>query len=102
MIASGAKLVFAISPYGDDDRIDTYTDRERSINMLSDNEYLFIPCTNSSFLNTKVNDDSSFNIISCIKAVASKMELSIQFDLIDNKTHSGIGGEYKGLVLSCL
>lgn len=102
LIASGAKLVFAISPYGDDDRIDTYTDRERSINMLSDNEYLFIPCTNSSFLNTKVNDDSSFNIISCIKAVATKMELSIQFDLIDNKTHSGIGGKYKGLVLSCL
>jgi len=54
------------------------------------------------FLNTKVNDDSSFNIISCIKAVATKMELSIQFDLIDNKTHSGIGGKYKGLVLSCL
>ena len=102
LIAIGAKLVFAISPYGDDDRIDTYTDRERSITMLSDNEYLFIPCTNSSFLNTKVNDDSCFNIISCIETVATKMELSIQFDLIDNKTHSGIGGEYKGLVLSCL
>ena len=102
LIAKGANVVFAISPYGDDDRIDTYTDRERSIKMLNDNEYLFIPCTNSSFLNTKVNDDSSFNIISCIKAVATKMELSIQFDLIDNKTHSGIGGEYKGLVLSCL
>lgn len=102
LIAIGAKLVFAISPYGDDDRIDTYTDRERSITMLSDNEYLFIPCTNSSFLNTKVNDDSCFNIISCIKTVAAKMELKIQFKLIENKTHSGIGGWYKGLVLSCL
>lgn len=40
-------------------------------------------------------------IISCIKAVAAKMELKIQFNLVDNKTHSGIGGKYKGLVLSC-
>ena len=53
-------------------------------------------------LNTKVNDDSCFNIISCIKTVAAKMELKIQFKLIENKTHSGIGGWYKGLVLSCL
>ena len=101
LIAKGAKLVFAISPYGNDDRIDTYTDRERSISMLNDNEYLFIPCTNSSFLNTEVKDNSYFNIISCIKAVAAKMELKIQFNLVDNKTHSGIGGKYKGLVLSC-
>jgi len=70
--------------------------------MLNDNECLFIPCTNSSFLNTKLNDNSYFNIISCIKAVAVKMELKIQFNLVDNKTHSGIGGIYKGLVLSCL
>lgn len=102
LIAKGANVVFAISPYGDDDRIDTYTDRERSIKMLNDNEYLFIPCTNSSFLNTKVNNDCCFNIISCIIAVATNMGLKIQFNLIDNKTHSGIGGKYKGLVLSCL
>lgn len=101
LIAKGANLVFAIAPHGDDDRIDTYTDRERSINMLNENEYLFIPCTNSSFLNTEVKDNSYFNIISCIKAVAAKMELKIQFNLVDNKTHSGIGGRYKGLVLSC-
>ena len=101
LIANGAKLVFAISPYGNDDRIDTYTDRERSISMLNDNEYLFIPCTNSGFLNTEVKDNSYFNIISCLKAVAAKMELKIQFNLVDNKTHSEIGGKYKGLVLSC-
>lgn len=101
LLAKGANLVFAIAPHGDDDRIDTYTDRERSINMLNENEYLFIPCTNSSFLNTEVKDNSYFNIISCIKAVAAKMELKIQFNLVDNKTHSGIGGRYKGLVLSC-
>lgn len=40
LIAKGANLVFAIAPHGDDDRIDTYTDRERSINMLNENEYL--------------------------------------------------------------
>lgn len=102
LVTQGVKLVFAISPYGDDDRIDTYTDRERSINMLNDNECLFIPCTNSSFLNTKLNDNTYFNIISCIKAVAARMELKIQFNLVDNKTHSGIGGRYKGLVLSSL
>lgn len=102
LIAQGSKLVFAISPYGDDDRIDTYTDRERSIDMLYDNEYLFIPYTNSSFLNTNVEDNSCFNIITCIKKVATKMGLNIQFNLVDNKTHSGIGGKYKGLVLSCI
>lgn len=102
LIAKGANLVFAIAPHGDDDRIDTYTDRERSINMLNENEYLFIPCTFSDFLSTKIKDNCYFNIISCIKAVAAKMELKIQFNLVDNKTHSGIGGIYKGLVLSCL
>lgn len=63
LIAKGAKLVFAISPYGNDDRIDTYTDRERSISMLNDNEYLFIPCTNSSFLNTEVKDNSYLTLL---------------------------------------
>lgn len=28
------------------------------------------------------------------------MNLGIHFNLVDNKTHSGIGGTYKGLVLS--
>ena len=101
MIAKGANLVFAIAPHGDDDRIDTYTDRERSINMLNENEYLFIPCTFSDFLSTKIKDNCYFNIISCIKAVAAKMELKIQINLVDNKTHSAIEGKYKGLVLSC-
>lgn len=100
LIAKGANLVFAIAPHGDDDRIDTYTDRERSINMLNENEYLFIPCTFSDFLSTKIKDKCYFNIISCIKAVAAKMELKIQFNLVDNKTHSAIEGKYKGLVLS--
>ena len=101
LIAKGANLVFAIAPHGDDDRIDIYTDRERSINMLNENEYLFIPCTFSDFLSTKIKDNCYFNIISCIKAVAAKMELKIQFNLVDNKTHSAIEGKYKGLVLSC-
>lgn len=62
-IARGDKLVFAIAPHGNDDRIDWYTDRERSINMLNDNEYLFIPCTNSGFLNTEIKENVHSNII---------------------------------------
>ncbi|SCI62202.1 Uncharacterised protein [uncultured Bacteroides sp.] len=102
LIAKGSKLVFAIAPHGDDDRIDTYTDRERSLNMLNDNEYLFIPCTLSDFLSTEIKDNCYFNIISCIKTVAAKMELKIQFKLTDDKTYSIFEGVYKGLILSRL
>lgn len=100
LLNNGSKLVFAISPYGNDERIDSYTDRGRSIAKLDNNEYLFIPCTNSSFLNTEIKDNNGFNIISCIQKVATKMGNKIQCKLVDNKTYSSLFGLYKGLIIS--
>ena len=93
------KLLFPLSSFSSD-RIDTFVDYERTIRKLNEDELLFIPESNSDFLNLKDDDsDCPYNILVCIKKKAKELNLSLCSLIMNNKIFGRIEGNLKAFVL---
>jgi hypothetical protein len=97
LVSCGKSIVFALSDFSQE-RIDTYTDIERTLSLLTDNELLFIPVCNSDFLN--LTDCDEINIKHCIKSIADELDIKIQFQIMPRKIYTHISGISSSVVLS--
>jgi len=93
------KLVFPISSFSTD-RVDVYVDYERTIKMLKEDELLFVPEDNGSFLNLIDDDkDCPYNILTCLKKKADELNLTLLSAIINNKVFGRIEGKLSAFVL---
>lgn len=96
---SNGHLVFPLASFCDD-RITVYTDIERTLKMLGANDYLFIPESNTNFLNLKDNDSGCpFNILTCLKVVAKLYNFELIMSIENNRIYENLGGIQKGFVI---
>lgn len=96
------KLVLPISSMSDS-RIEHYVDFEKTFAKIKSDELLFVPETNSNFLNISTQDDEfEFNLMRCIDEMAKKLSLSVERVIENNKSVSHIGGNGKALVVTIL
>lgn len=97
------KILFALSSYSMSDRIENYLDYERSREMMSEDELLFVVETNCNFLNIK-EDDKEFplNIMNCIRLLSKKLSLELSETMVDERAVSRLGDKCKVLVLSIM
>lgn len=97
------KILFALSNYSSDDRIDNFIDYDRSREMMNEDEKLFVVENNSNFLNIKVDDELfPFNIMNCIRLLIKKLSLELKENIVDEKAVSRLGGKCKALVISII
>lgn len=94
------KLIFPLSSYGKDNRIENYLDYERTRTMMSENELLFVVETNSNFLNTEEEDkDFPLNVINCIRILSKKLSLELKETVLDSGAVSRLGGICKVFIV---
>lgn len=97
---SGTEIVFALSNYIDDLRLENYLDYERTLKGLSENQMLFIVEKNSGFLGMKEHDEKfPYNIWWCINKIAEKNSLIINKRVENDKAISRLGGKCKGIII---
>lgn len=95
------QLIFALSNYSDEYRVENHLDYEHTINRMKENEWLFIAETNSNFLSLKENDQEfPMNMLACLKLVEQKLSISINREIKEKRALSYVGGECKVLVIS--
>lgn len=81
--------------------VEVHMDNDKSYKMLSSNELLFVPDSNSSYLSLKRSKGGSqFKLIDCISALEERYSLSLSYEEKDKKAVSTTFGECKGLVIS--
>lgn len=98
---SKMEIVFAISNFSDDVRLENYLDYERTIEHISENQLLFVVEKNSGFLSIKEHDEKFlYNIMWCMNKIAENNSLVINRRVEDDKAISHLGGMCKGLVIS--
>ena len=95
-VKSGFKIIFPLSDFSQD-RIDVYTDIERTLSMLSENELLFVPTMHSDFLNL---NNGNINIKHCIDSIAMNAALNIKYQIVPKKIYTALSGISSCLVLS--
>lgn len=94
------KLIFPLSSYSTNDRIEYYLDYERTREMMSENELLFVVETNCSFLNTEEEDkDFPLNIVNCIRLLSKKLSIKLKETVLDGRAVSRLGGICKALII---
>ncbi len=94
------KLLFPLSRYSMNDRIENYLDYERTRVMMGENELLFVVETNCSFLNTEEEDNAfPLNIINCIRLLSKKLSIELKETILNGKAVSRFGGICKALII---
>lgn len=94
------KLIFPLSSYSTNDRIEYYLDYERTREMMSENELLFVVETNCSFLNTEEEDkDFPLNIVNCIRLLSKNLSIKLKETVLDGRAVSRLGGICKALII---
>ena len=94
------KLIFPLSSYSANDRIENYLDYERTREMMSENELLFVVETNCIFLNTEEEDkDFPLNIVNCIRLLSKKLSIKLKETVLDGRAVSRLGGICKALII---
>ena len=95
------KIIFPISRFGNSKMVDGYTDYYQTMLKIEENEFVFVGLRNGSFLDLQEEEDSNqYNIIKCLKVVATKMNLKIVLRKEHNKAVSRITGDCDACVLS--
>ena len=77
-------------------RITSYTDFERTLKMLEDDEYLFIPEMNSDFLTIK---EEGVNLFSCLKQKAMELGFNLNNKIDENKVYDTFFKLSGGLII---
>lgn len=86
------KLLLPLSNWTDK-RVENYLDHERTGEKLLEDEILFIAADNSGFLSVKESDpDFPFNIIRCIKKIATDNCLVIDSQIENDRAVSRLNG----------
>lgn len=91
------RLILPLLDY-DDNRISTYIDYERTIKLINNKEYLFIPEINSNFLNIKETENDP-NIFICIKQKAKSLGFILTTRIEENKVNLSVSGYSKGFII---
>lgn len=95
------KLILPLSKISSNKRIENHLDYERTLDRLSENEWLFFIVKNSDFLDIEeLNEKFSYNIMHCINVIAKKYSFAINSHTEEDKAVSTLFGLCKGFVIS--
>jgi hypothetical protein len=89
-------LVLPLTNWTERMRIENNTDYNTSLDLLSDNEYLFKVERNTAFLELDGDLKEPHSLLECINNVADKLFLHVIYDIQDKKAYSSISGYRKG------
>lgn len=89
------KLILPLSGT-DNYRISSYTDFDRTLKMLGDDEYLFIPEMNSNFLDIK---ETGVNLFLCLKQKSMELGFNFNSRIDENKVYDTFFKLSGGLII---
>lgn len=95
------ELVFILSNWCNDERIEVYVDERYAIDSMLENQILFCVSKNTGFLSIKEHDEGfPYNIMWCINKIADENSLVITKKIEENKVSQLLSGMCNGLVIS--